>query len=140
MVSCLGIGPGTGFTIRSDAQHVRRNLHDDFGVIALVMGLTQAAAEEQLRLGCLNGTAIVPASIRMRIVCMSLLLLEDRACFREPVAMVKALATRRPKMPVSLPSPDRNLPRMFQNRKLRPRTGPWSVVSHLNRLAPLPLV
>src|SRR5688572_4778322 len=57
--------------------------------------------------------AIVPASIRMRIVCMSLLLLEDGACFEKPVTMVKALATRRPKMSVSLLSPDQGLPKLF---------------------------
>jgi hypothetical protein len=47
VMSCLGIGPGAGFSIRCIAQHVRANLADDPGIVTLIMRLAQAAAEDR---------------------------------------------------------------------------------------------
>jgi hypothetical protein len=47
VMSGLSIGPGTGFSIRCIAQHVRTNLADDPGVVILIMRLAQAAAEDR---------------------------------------------------------------------------------------------
>jgi hypothetical protein len=44
VISGLGIGPGTGFSIRCIAQHVRANLADDPGIVTLIMRLAQEAA------------------------------------------------------------------------------------------------